>query len=243
MHTIALAREGAPPAGTHPTARRFEEIRVDGEIPWVAGRGRAARARELAALGRLAAARGWALATSGNFSALLEDGRVAITASGVNKAELTASDVVVVGMDGRAEAGERRPSAETLLHVALYRWSDRIGAVAHTHSVAATVLSRRHASTGLLRLEGYEMAKAFEGVRSHEEVIALPVVPNSQDMPELASRIERRLAELPGARGYLVAGHGLTTWAPDVLSLSRHLEALEHLLACELASRDSGGGA
>ncbi|HVE84470.1 MAG TPA: class II aldolase/adducin family protein, partial [Myxococcales bacterium] len=71
---------------------------------------------------------------------------------------------------------------------------------------------------------------------SHEQDLVLPVVPNSQDMAQLAALVERRLADLPGARGYLVAGHGVTTWAPDVPSLARHLEALEHLLACELAS-------
>lgn len=236
MHAIALAREGAPALAAHPTAASLEEIRIDSGAPWVAGRGLAARAKELAALGRLAAGRGWALATSGNFSARLDDGRVAITGSGLNKAELDAADMVVLELDGRVVAGQRKPSAETPLHLALYRWSDRIGAIGHTHSPAATVLSRRAASAGVLRLQGYEMAKAFEGVRSHEEAIVLPVVPNSQDMAALAAALEGRLAELPDARGYLVAGHGLTTWAPDVASLLRHLEALEHMLACELAS-------
>lgn len=236
MQAIALAREGAPVAEAHSTASSLDEIRIDAEVPWVAGRGRQARARELAALGRLAAGRGWALATSGNFSARLDDGRVAITASGVNKAELAASDVVVVDMDGRVVDGEGKPSAETPLHLALYRWNARIGAIAHTHSIAATVLSRRHQAAGELRLQGYEMAKALEGVRSHEETIVLPVVPNSQDMAALASAIEARLAESPRARGYLVVGHGLTTWASDVATLTRHVEALEHMLACEQAS-------
>lgn len=237
MHAIGLGREGSAPAGGHPTAARLDEIRVDAEAPWIAGRGLGARAEELAALGRFAAARGWALATSGNFSARLDDGRVAITASGLDKAGLAPSDVVVVELDGRVAGGQRRPSAETALHLALYRRSDRIGAVAHTHSVAATVLSRRYASAGVLRLAGYEMAKALEGVGSHEVALVLPVVPNAQDMAVLGAAIDKRLAELPEARAYLVAGHGLTTWASDVSTLRRHLEALEHLLACELAER------
>ena len=239
MHVIGLAREGAPPVGAHPTAASFEEIRIEGGVPWVAGRGAAARAAELVALGRRAAERGWALATSGNFSARLEGGRIAITASGVDKADLAAADVVVVDLDGRGVSGGKKPSAETPLHLALYRWNERIGAIAHTHSVAGTVLSRRHASAGVLRLQGYEMAKAFEHVRTHEETLVLPVVPNSQDMTQLAHAIDQRMAEHPGARGYLVAGHGLTTWATDVPSLARHVEALEFILACELGTSSS----
>ncbi|HVE86455.1 MAG TPA: acireductone synthase, partial [Myxococcales bacterium] len=61
MHAVALAREGPAAVGPHPTARSFEEIHVGAGAPWVTGRGGAARARELAALGRQAAARGWAL--------------------------------------------------------------------------------------------------------------------------------------------------------------------------------------
>jgi methylthioribulose-1-phosphate dehydratase len=111
-------------------------------------------------------------------------------------------------------------------------YSSSIGAVAHTHSVASTVLSRRHVVRGALRLRGYEMAKALSGVRSHETEIALPILPSTQDMMSLARTAATKITD--GVYGYLVEGHGLTTWAADVGTLRRHVEALEFLLACAL---------
>ena len=119
-------------------------------------------AAELIELSRFCHERGWTPATSGNFSARLGDGTVAITASGRPKGALGPSDIVVVNAEGRLTGpSAARPSAETALHCQLYRHSSEIGAVAHTHSRAATVLSRRCAQEGYVTLAGYEVAKAL----------------------------------------------------------------------------------
>src|SRR5580658_3740918 len=103
----------------------------------------------LAGVGRRFYARGWALGTSGNFSAVVSRRpfRLAITASGLSKRELLPSQILQCDERGRAVGGRpgRRPSAETLLHVEIAR---RLGAraVLHTHSVWSTMLSERHAS-------------------------------------------------------------------------------------------------
>ena len=169
-------------------------------------------------LARSCHSRGWALATSGNFSVRFGADRLAITASGRDKGSLTRSDVVIVDFDGQVVNGGPPASAETPLHAALYRQRPEVNAVAHTHSVASTVLSRRHAKAGVLRLDGYEMQKALSGVSTHETTIAIPIVDNSQDMAALTRAIDQRLAQFPGAPAYLVAGHGLTTWAPDAVT-------------------------
>jgi enolase-phosphatase E1 len=195
----------------------------------------------LVALGRLCHARGWALATSGNFSVRFGADRVAITASGRDKGSLSRSDVVIVDLDGRVVNVGSPPSAETPLHCALYRQRPEVNAVAHTHSIASTVLSRRHAKAGALRLEGYEMQKALAGVHTHEGAVVIPIVDNSQDMETLRHAIDEQLARCAGAPAYLVAGHGLTTWASDPTGLARHVEALEFLLACKLEA-DRGAG-
>src|SRR5262249_47075861 len=79
-------------------------------------------AAELVAVSRGFWARGWALATSGNFSARTSDGAVLVTASGLDKGDLTEEDLLLIGLDGApvGRAGAR-PSAETALHLALYR--------------------------------------------------------------------------------------------------------------------------
>jgi L-ribulose-5-phosphate 4-epimerase len=77
--------------------------------------------------------------TWGNVSGIDRDaGLVAIKASGVSYAQMTAADLAVVDLDGNVLAGERRPSTDTPTHLALYRAFDEIGGVAHTHSTWAT---------------------------------------------------------------------------------------------------------
>ena len=179
---------------------------------------------------------GWTPATSSNFSERIDAGHVAITVSGRNKARLTEDDLMVVDLDGRPVATELRPSAETLLHTQLYKRFPEIGCVLHTHSRTQTVASRLFAAQGHVRFEGYELQKAFHGNTTHEGAIDLPVFPNTQDMPELAARVDAALDAGP-LWGYLIDGHGLYAWGRTMAEARRHLEAFEFLLGCELDLR------
>jgi methylthioribulose-1-phosphate dehydratase len=189
-------------------------------------------ASSLVAISRSFYARGWALGTSGNFSAVLkrEPLRLAITASGADKGELSAEQILVIGRDGKQiEDSTGKPSAETLLHinVVLQRGA---GAVLHTHSVWSTVLSSVHAAAGGIVIEGFEMLKGLEGVATHEHREWLPIVENSQDMLALAENVSKILALYPDAHGFLLRQHGLYTWGADLGKAKRHVEILEFLL-------------
>src|SRR5215475_378530 len=131
--------------------------------------------------------RGWALGTSGNFSAVVssEPLRLLITSSGVDKGRLTTDQFVQVDGDGKVVAGEGRPSDETKLHLTIVsRKSAR--AVLHTHSVWSTTLSAMLINDSGVEIAGYEMLKGLAGVRTHEHREWLPILNNSQDMDELA---------------------------------------------------------
>src|SRR6476660_417534 len=123
-------------------------------------------APELAEVARQFYARGWALGTSGNFSAVSSRDplRLAITASGVDKSALSASQIVEIDEHGRVLSGSGRPSAEAALHVAIVR-ARGAGAVLHTHSIWSTILSELHGAERGLRLSGFEMLKGLDGVR------------------------------------------------------------------------------
>jgi methylthioribulose-1-phosphate dehydratase len=143
---------------------------------------------------------------------------------------------MVVDFDGRPVATDKRPSAETLLHTQLYRRFPEVGCILHTHSKAQTVASRLFAAQGHITFEGYELQKAFRGNDTHEAAVRVPVLPNSQDMPALAARVEAELDRGP-LWGYLIEGHGLYAWGRDMAEARRHLEAFEFLLDCELELR------
>ncbi|RZI96723.1 MAG: methylthioribulose-1-phosphate dehydratase, partial [Rubrivivax sp.] len=112
--------------------------------------------------GRRLDARGWAMGGAGNYSVRLEDGTFAVTVSGRHKGHLQPDDIMRVDGEGRSMDG-RRPSAETLAHVAIYRARPLANAVLHTHSVPAVVLGRLRPTDQTLSLAGYEMLKALPG--------------------------------------------------------------------------------
>lgn len=182
---------------------------------------------------------GWTPATSSNFSERLDDRHAAITVSGADKGRMGRDHIMVVDFDGQPVATDKRPSAETLLHTRLYRRFPEVGCVLHTHSLVQTIASRLYAGAGHIRLEGYELLKAFHGNSTHEMAIEVPVLPNTQDMTVLAAQVDALLDERP-LWGYLIDGHGLYAWGRSMAEARRHLEAFEFLFHCELELRKLG---
>jgi methylthioribulose-1-phosphate dehydratase len=199
------------------------------------------RLAELIAFGRLAAGKGWLPATSGNLSMRAGDAYL-ITRSGVDKGALEPNDFIQVALEEDLlkepeMLAAMRVSAEAPLHVERYLSDPAIGAVLHVHTVAATVLSRADAERGSVRIEGFEMQKALDGIKTHEGALELPVFENAQDTSALAERVRERLGTGAAVPGYLLAGHGMYAWGRTVAEARRHVEGLEFLLCCALEER------
>jgi methylthioribulose-1-phosphate dehydratase len=196
-------------------------------------------AKELAEIGRSFYSRGWVLGTSGNFSAIVSRDplRLAITSTGLDKGHLSPGHFIEMGADSNIVRGNGRPSAEALLHFAIVRGREA-GAVLHTHSVWSTVLSGAHESKGGVALEGYEMLKGLEGVRTHQHREWLPILENSQDMGELSQVVSKTLSEHPSIHGFLLREHGLYTWGASLQEAKRHVEILEFLIEVAVRSRN-----
>lgn len=196
-------------------------------------------AQLLSQLGRELYQRGWALGTSGNFSAVVarDPLRLAITSTGLDKGALVAEQIVQIDKSGKTLEGTLRASAEASLHLMI---SDLLGAnaVIHTHSVWGTLLSELEASQGGISIEGYEMLKGLRGVTTHEHLEWLPIVENSQDMAVLSRSVKAQLNQDPNCHGFLLRGHGLYTWGRDLGEAKRHVEIMEFLL--EVMGRMAG---
>ena len=178
-------------------------------------------------------ARGWCDGTGGNFSCVLARDPLTLlmAPSGVDKGSVLPDDLIEVDAGGAVVAGEGRASAETLLHLEIVART-RAGAVLHTHSQAATLLSDwclgDEERPGSLLLQGLEMLKGLEGVSSHRSRVKLPVLANDQDLARVSAAAGPLLADAP--QGLLIGGHGLYAWGSDLAQARRHLEILEWLL-------------
>jgi methylthioribulose-1-phosphate dehydratase len=188
-------------------------------------------AQALCDLCHLFGERGWCRATSGNFSLRIEESFCLITQSGKEKSQLQPDDLMICDLEGRAIDADCRPSAETPLHTRLYQLDSAIGTVLHTHSIAATLLSRHGGSQ--LEFSGFEMQKALAGVRSHDDTVAIPIFNNDQDMQALAEHLTDSWGETGLAvPGFLLRGHGLYAWGKDATEAQRHVEGFEFLFEC-----------
>ncbi|MDD5320379.1 MAG: methylthioribulose 1-phosphate dehydratase [Methylococcales bacterium] len=188
-------------------------------------------AQQLVDAGRFIDSKGWVPATSGNFSARLPDGNIAITVSGKHKGRLQLDDIMLIDADANSLDG-KNPSAETVLHTSLYKRFPNIQSILHPHLLNATLVSRIFKSE--IVLEDYELLKALAGITTHESRVVVPIFANDQNIPRLAEQVEQYFDKHADCYAYIIAGHGLYTWGTSVQEALRHLEALDFLFDCEL---------
>lgn len=183
--------------------------------------------------------KGWSPATSTNYSVRSEKSdQYIITRSGVDKSRIAFSDFILINPKGEIlspfNSMGLKSSAETGIHTAIYDMFPDINCVLHTHSVLGTVLSLKHLPEKQMVFEGYELQKGLEGNMTHEMQIVLPIVPNSQEIPEIMHSMKGRF---DNTHGFLIAGHGLYTWGKNIAAAKRHIESYEFLFECEYAMR------
>jgi L-ribulose-5-phosphate 4-epimerase len=175
-------------------------------------------------------AHGLVTLTWGNASAIdREHGLVGIKPSGVDYAELSADDIVVLELDGTVVAGGRRPSTDTPTHLSLYRAFPEIGAVVHTHSTWATVWAQAGREIPLL---GTTHADLSPHAIPLTRALTAQEVEDDYEGATGAALVELLAEhgphELPCA---LVRGHAPFCWASD----ARH--AVEHAVTLEEVAR------
>jgi len=121
--------------------------------------------------------------TAGNVSARAGE-LIVITPSALPYGEMTVDDLVTLGPDGAVVAGEREPSSEWRVHVAVYAARPDARALVHTHSERATAWSESGEPLG--------------------RWLAAPHLPSGSDAIATAA-----VAALGDRDAVLLGGHGL----------------------------------
>lgn len=181
--------------------------------------------------------KGWSPATSTNYSVRSSNpSQYIISRSGVDKSKFSLDDLILINTEGEVLAPFNLPgiksSAETEIHTHIYKKYPNVNCILHTHSVLGTVLSQTHLKDKQLRFEGFEIQKGLDGNTTHQLESILPIVPNSQVMEEILNNMDHHFTEKPSIHGFLIAGHGLYTWAKDIATAKRHIETYEFLFEC-----------
>jgi L-ribulose-5-phosphate 4-epimerase len=104
---------------------------------------------------------GLVILTFGNASTIWrEEGLVIIKPSGVSYETMTASDMVVIDLEGKIIEGKLNPSSDTPTHLELYKKFPTIGGIVHTHSSWATIWAQSGKS---IPVQGTTHADHFYG--------------------------------------------------------------------------------
>lgn len=176
--------------------------------------------------------KGWSPATSTNYSFKDEMGSIWVSKSGIDKAQFDASDFITITKDGIAcgEFEELKPSAETLIHCAVYELFPETTVILHSHSVYPVLVSSQLADK--LSVSGYEIQKGFEGQISHHNTLEIPIFANSQDIKTFAKTLINSKSKIQN-HSFIMRKHGTYAWGRNLFEAKRHLESLEYLCQCE----------
>ena len=202
-------------------------------------------APRLAVAGRALHARGWALGTSGNFSAVVR--REPLRPRDQPQRRRQGPPVRGGHPGGRRPSGlpldgDGRPSDETVVHLAVVR-ERGAGAVLHTHSVWSTLLSEAAGDAGGLALVRLRDA---EGPRGRRDPRAPRVGADRREHPGLrpdgARREGRARAATPARTACCCAATASTPGAATSRRRSATSRSLEFLFEVEgRLSRPRGG--
>ena len=171
-------------------------------------------------------------ATSTNYSYREENGDLWVSRSGIDKSSFTPEDFIRVDHHGVAidPLSPFKVSAETLIHCSLYNLFPDANVVLHSHSIYPVLLSDTALTS--MKFQGYEILKGFNAVSSHESLVDIPVLDNSQDMEYFKHELNYRKEELQYSV-FMIKKHGFYAWGNNLFEAKRHLETFQYLCECE----------
>lgn len=171
---------------------------------------------------------GLVIFTWGNVSAIdRKSGLVVIKPSGVDYAEMTVDDMVVVDLDGKVVEGKLRPSSDMPTHVALYKAFTEIGGVVHTHSTYATAWAQ--AGKDIPNIGTTHADYFHEAIPCTESMTADEV--GGQYELETGNVIIKRFEGMNPVHtpGVLVKNHGPFSWGKDAADAVHNAVVMEQV--------------
>lgn len=169
-------------------------------------------------------------ATGGNVSVRLPDGTFLVTPSRFHKRRVKEKDLVRINGSGDVVEGDRTPTSEVPMHLAIFNSIPEAGAIIHAHPPYAT---------------GYSFTcKDLETIASSEAYFVLgskiPVIEYARPSTQELGRI---MAEsmTKDHKAYLMANHGVITWGVDIWDAFDILDTLEMYAHSHFVASMAGG--
>ena len=167
-------------------------------------------------------------ATDGNVSTRLADGRILVTPSARNKADVEVEELIIVGMDGSVLEGIGRPSTEFAMHSFIYGVRPDVRAVVHAHPPFATSFAAARIPLANLVFP--------------EVIVTLGKIPLAEyatpSTPEVVASIEPLVKEYDAI---MLANHGVVTCGSSLDDAYNKMEKVEHTAKIAFLVNQLGG--
>lgn len=173
-------------------------------------------------------AEGLVSATDGNLSVRLDEEHVLITPSSLRKEDMFIDAPIVIDMQGKLVAGDRRPSTELKVHLEAYRQRPDVQAVIHAHPPKAIAFTIAEVPMDTCMLP--EVVVTMGSVP-----VAPYAAPSTEALPESMRELVRHADTL------MLARHGSVTVGKDLGDAFKKLEKLEHNAQIMIYARILGG--
>lgn len=178
---------------------------------------------EIVRYGRMLHSRGFVAAMDGNLSVRLDRRRILVTPTCVSKGAMRASDLVIVGMDGKRIAGRRNVTSEMAMHLLIYEMRPDVQAIVHAHPPTATGF----AAAGMALTEPLVC----------EVVVGLGSIPlaryGTPGTDELAKTLEPYVAHHDAI---LMSNHGVVAYGDTLEHAHMKMEIVEHFAQIALVT-------
>ena len=164
----------------------------------------------------------------GNISCRAGRQTIAITPSGRGYEHLTLSDVVLLDKAGRVVKGERIPSSESKLHLAIYAACPEAQAVIHTHSIYASALAAMRRPVPAIIEDIVQICGGSVNCAEY-------ALPGTQELADAAVKA------LAGRKAALLANHGAVCWGKSLDDALVVAEILEKAAQIAVICASCGG--
>ncbi len=171
--------------------------------------------KELVEICHIIHAKGFVSATDGNVSVRIEKDKILCTPTSLPKEKVKIRDLIILNLDGEVISGNKVPSTEIKMHLAIYKNRDDVNAVIHAHPPYATAFASSKIALDVPFLP--------------EVILSIGKVPVCKyATPSTDEVVKAILPYIKQTNLLLLQNHGVVTYDKNIQKAYYLLEKLEH---------------
>lgn len=183
--------------------------------------------------------KGWVSGTGGGISFKVDQDLALIAPSGVQKEQIKPEELFLLELKEKPQIifqpNNLQISACTNIFIKIYLNRPSVGAIIHSHSINAVLLSKINPAE-TVSFAKYEMLKGLDGGK-YSETHTIPILDNVEYECDLAEAVGQTVLDYPKAHAVLVRDHGVYILGKNVNQAKIHAECYDYLFEAQIKEK------